>query len=66
MLSLTTGQVHDLLVSFTHDYPGCKIRSIRICACNEVVSISYVDTMDIFNRVEYSIKTSVEFVKKDD
>lgn len=63
MLSLTTGQVHDLLVSFTHDYPGWNIRSIRVCACDDTVSISCVDAMDTFHRVQYNVKTSVEFVK---
>lgn len=65
MLSLTTGQVHDLLVNFTHDYPGYNIRSIRVCACDDTVSINCVDTMDMLHRVEYKVKTSVEFVKTD-
>ena len=63
MLSLTTGQVHDLLVSFTHDYPGWNVRAIRLC--DDVVSISCVDAMGMYHRVQYSVKTSVEFVKND-
>lgn len=65
MLSLTTGQVHDLLVDFTHDYPGYNIRSIRVCACDDVVSISCIDAIGTYHRVQYSVKTSIEFVKSD-
>lgn len=64
MLSLTTGQLHDLLVSFTHDYPEYNIRAIRLC--DDVVAISCVDAIGTYHRVQYSVKTSVEFVKKDD
>ena len=63
MLSLTTGQVHDLLVSFTHDYHGYEIRSIRVH--DDIVSIGCVDLIGSYHRVDYNIKTSVEFVKKD-
>lgn len=64
MLSLTTGQVHDLLVSFNHDYPGWNIRLIRVH--DDTVSIICVDAIENYHRVQYSVKTSVEFVKKDD
>lgn len=64
MLSLTTGQVHDLLVGFSHDYPGCNIRSIRLC--DDLVVIGCIDAMGTYHRVQYSVKTSVEFVKVDE
>lgn len=63
MLSLTTGQVHDLLVDFTHDYPGWNIRAIRLC--DDTVSISCIDVTGGHHIVRYSVKTSVEFVKND-
>lgn len=66
MLPLTTGQVHDLLVDFTHDYPGYNIRSIRVCTCDNVVSIHCIDAMGKYHRVQYSVKTYVEFVKTEE
>ena len=66
MLSLTTGQLHDLLVDFTHDFPDCNIRSIRVCACDDTVSISFIDAMGTYHRVHYNVKTSVEFVKSEE
>lgn len=64
MLSLTTGQLHDLLVSFTNDYHGWNIRAIRLC--DDVIAISCVDVMGMYHRVQYSVKTSVEFVKTEE
>lgn len=64
MLSLTTGQVHDLLVDFSHDYPGWNVRTIRLC--DGVVSISCIDVIGMHHIVKYNVKTSVEFVKADE
>lgn len=66
MLPLTTGQVHDLLVDFTHDYPGYNICSIRVSTIDDVVSIHCNDAMGTYHRVQYNVKTSVEFVKTDE
>lgn len=66
MLPLTTGQVHDLLVNFSHDYPGYNIRSIRASTCYDVVSIHCIDAMGNYRRVEYNVETTVEFVKNEE
>lgn len=66
MLPLITGQMHDLLVDFSRDYPGYKIRSILVYTCDDIVSIRCIDAMGNYRRVEYSVKTSVEFVKNEE
>ncbi len=54
MLSLTTGQLHDLLVQFTSDYPDCTINAIRVH--DERVSIRYIDCIGECYSVEYPIR----------
>lgn len=66
MLPLTTGQLHDLLVDFYHDYPGYNIRSIRASTCDDFLSIHCIDAMGMYHRVQYNVKTTVEFVKADE
>ena len=61
MQPLTTGQVHDLLVHFTHDYPDWTISSIR--AWGDYVNIGGVDVTGVYHKVQYAVRVSTEFVK---
>ncbi len=52
MSGLCTGYLHDVLVSFSHDFPNKEIRSIRVTDYN-VVRVTYVDDGDILASAEY-------------
>lgn len=54
---LTVGQMHDILVFFSQDFPGKQVRTIRVI--DRIVKIAYINDDGELSFAEYQFK--IEF-----